>query len=223
MPGGKQKLTLANKLVVLFVSALLISLLAAIAEHKPPPVKKATAQQAQIIKPSESENGGATNDDTSNLPEEEPDTAADSPSQTILENPDAQCQADGVLPDPACTPGVIDTAVTQVNIHQTICVAGYSKKIRPPASVTSVLKKQSMQQYGFIDSPSNYEYDHLISLELGGAPLDSANLWPEPGASPNLKDKSENRLHQLVCSGAMSLSEAQQRIASNWTTALNGF
>jgi len=36
-----------------------------------------------------------------------------------------------------------------------------------------------MQAYGFIDSPGNYELDHLIPLELGGAPEDVKNLWPE--------------------------------------------
>jgi hypothetical protein len=85
------------------------------------------------------------------------------------------------------------------------------------------MKRTSMQQYGFTDSPGNYEYDHLISLELGGAPQDTKNLWPEPGRSPNPKDKVEDKLHQLVCSDAIPLSEAQQRIATNWATALNGF
>jgi hypothetical protein len=33
---------------------------------------------------------------------------------------------------------------------------------------------------------SDYELDHLIPLELGGAPAEAANLWPEPwNGEPN--------------------------------------
>src|SRR5664279_3814140 len=74
--------------------------------------------------------------------------------------------------------------------------------------------------YGYTDtSPRSYEEDHLISLELGGASSDQRNLWPEPGTSPNPKDKVENELHRRVCAGSMPLAEAQQRIATDWTTA----
>jgi hypothetical protein len=34
--------------------------------------------------------------------------------------------ASGAIPD-ASTPGAVDPAVTQANIHQTICVPGYSR------------------------------------------------------------------------------------------------
>jgi hypothetical protein len=48
---------------------------------------------------------------------------------------------------------------------------------------------------------------------------DQRNLWPEPGHSPNPKDKVEDVLHQRVCAGSLSLAQAQQRIATDWTTA----
>ena len=41
-----------------------------------------------------------------------------------------------VLPDPNCTPGAIDTAVTQDNIDSTICASGYTATVRPANSVT---------------------------------------------------------------------------------------
>ena len=66
------------------------------------------------------------------------------------------------------------------------------------------------------DRPSDYEYDHLVSLELGGAANDPRNLWPEPGNSPNPKDSIENSLHRLVCSGQMPLAQAQKIIATRW-------
>ncbi|MGH9029797.1 MAG: hypothetical protein ACRDV4_09305, partial [Acidimicrobiales bacterium] len=41
--------------------------------------------------------------------------------------------ADGyALPDPACTPGAVDTAVTQANIRSTICSSGFASSLRPP-------------------------------------------------------------------------------------------
>ena len=86
----------------------------------------------------------------------------------------------GQLPDPKCTPGSIDPAVTQANIHQTICVTGWTATIRPPQSYTGTLKKQQLKSVRFTDkNPAHYEEDHFISLELGGSPRDPKNLWPE--------------------------------------------
>jgi hypothetical protein len=55
-----------------------------------------------------------------------------------------------------------------------------------------------------------------VPLELGGAPNDPRNLWPEPGRTPNLKDELERRLREVVCAGEMPLSIAQREIAANW-------
>ena len=127
------------------------------------------------------------------------------------------CQAiNDTLPDPKCTPGAIDPAVTQYNIDSTICVSGYTKTVRPPVSVTEPQKLESMKAYGFTDSPSNYEFDHLIPLELGGAPDDMKNLWPEPHSSSFTKDSLENYLHDQVCSGNIDLKTAQHEITTNW-------
>ncbi len=123
------------------------------------------------------------------------------------------------LPDNACTPGEEDPRVTQDNIGSTICVSGYSASIRPPETVTNKIKVERMSAYGDADSLSNYELDHLISLELGGCPDCVGNLWPEPynGAlGAHQKDKVENYLHKKVCSGAISLHDAQVEIANNW-------
>jgi hypothetical protein len=69
--------------------------------------------------------------------------------------------------------------VTQANIDQTICVSGYTTTVRPPESVTEAVKVRAMAAYGLAGLGS-YELDHLIPLELGGAPADIRNLWPEP-------------------------------------------
>ena len=139
---------------------------------------------------------------------------------TQTSNPTGKCHIQGVLPDPNCTPGEIDPGVTQDNIQQTICVKGYTKTVRPPATYTNKLKVQQIIDYGYTDTNTkDYEEDHLISLELGGSPSDPKNLWPEPDASPNPKDKIENLCHEKICSGQISLSKAQKEIATNWQSA----
>lgn len=130
-----------------------------------------------------------------------------------VNNADAQAY----LPDTNCTPGVINLDVNQKNIYSTICVSGYTKTIRPSASYTDKLKIQQIKEYGYADTnTSDYEEDHVISLELGGSPSDPKNLWPEPHPSLNEKDKVENYLHKQVCNGIIRLSQAQNEIAQNW-------
>jgi hypothetical protein len=124
----------------------------------------------------------------------------------------------GQLPDPRCTPGSVDPAVTQGNLRLTICQPGYTKTVRPPASATSRFKYDvAYPAYG--DRPSKKtELDHLVSLELGGS-NDATNLWPESPPTPNPKDKVENALHAAICDGRVKLTAAQNAIASNWKTA----
>jgi hypothetical protein len=145
-------------------------------------------------------------------------------SHTVQPQPPANsCHARGhgdfSLPDRHCTQGAIDPAVTQGNIHRTICVSGYTRTVRPPASVTAREKRASMAAYGDHGSPHSFEYDHLVSLELGGARNDARNLWPEPGGVPNPKDEQENRLRTRVCAGSTTLATAQRQIATDWVSA----
>jgi hypothetical protein len=116
-----------------------------------------------------------------------------------------------ILADPARTPGVVNPDVTQANIRSTICRHGWTDTIRPPTSYTNALKAKQMRQYGETGSLSDYQEDHLISLELGGSPTDPRNLWPEPYPRAAEVDKTENELNSEVCSGQLTLAEAQQK------------
>lgn len=111
------------------------------------------------------------------------------------------------------TPGVANPEVTQQTIGSTICVGGWSSSIRPDTSYTNELKLEQMQEYGRTGDPSDYQEDHLISLELGGDPRDPRNLWPEPNPHAREVDGIENELHAAICSGRMTLAEAQRRIS----------
>jgi hypothetical protein len=111
--------------------------------------------------------------------------------------------------DIARTPGVLNPDVTQASINSTICVHGWTKTIRPPTSYTNALKRKQMREYGVGGSLSDYQEDHLISLELGGHPTDPRNLWPEPYPRASDVDSIENDLNGQVCSGDLSLESAQ--------------
>ena len=109
------------------------------------------------------------------------------------------------------TPGVVNPDVTQQNIASTICKHGWTRTVRPPTDYTNALKLKQMHDYGVSGAPSQYQEDHLISLELGGHPTDARNLWPEPYPRAAEMDSIENDLNAKVCSGAMSLDDAQRR------------
>ena len=133
--------------------------------------------------------------------------------------------AGALLPNSARTPGAINASVTQATIGQTICVVGWTASVRPSSSVTTRLKVAQLASgytYKGDTTTGDYEEDHLISLELGGAPSEEANLWPEPYNAPEgarVKDVVENKLHALVCGGTITLATAQRAIASNWWIA----
>jgi hypothetical protein len=126
------------------------------------------------------------------------------------------CHVNGPLPDAACTPGARYSKVSEADV----CVAGYAKRVRDvPASTKNAIYKA----YGIAKhfNGTSGEVDHLVSLELGGS-NDRANLFPEaatPRPGSHDKDKLENKLHALVCAGAVSLATAQRTIAKDWVKA----
>jgi hypothetical protein len=116
-----------------------------------------------------------------------------------------------LVADPVRTPGVLNPAVTQRTVAATICVRGWTRTVRPPTAYTDELKRTQMRAYGLHGPRSAYQEDHLISLELGGDPTDPRNLWPEPYPRAARVDAIENELNAQVCSGRLTLAEAQLR------------
>jgi len=109
------------------------------------------------------------------------------------------------------TPGVLNPEVTQATIASTICIRGWTKTIRPSSDYTSRLKLEQLRAYGLRGRPTEFQEDHLISLELGGHPTDPRNLWPEPYPRASDVDRIENELNDAVCSGRLTLADAQRR------------
>jgi hypothetical protein len=120
-------------------------------------------------------------------------------------------RTNAILASPTRTPGVLNPDVSQANIRSTVCRHGWTDTIRPPVSYTNALKAKQMRQYREPGSLSDYQEDHLISLELGGSPTDPRNLWPEPYPRASDMDQTENELNAEVCSGQLTLAQAQQR------------
>lgn len=153
-----------------------------------------------------------------------PPVVTDTPSIGLTSDPnDAP-----YLPNPAWQPGAYNPDVTQDTIQTTICVSGYSSRIRPPVSYTDNLKVQQIKQYGYSDTNlADYEEDHLIPLAVGGDPRDPKNLWPQPrNTTPynaSVKDTLEDALHRMVCAGQVPLDTARQDIARDWVAAYHKY
>ncbi|MEO8293712.1 MAG: HNH endonuclease signature motif containing protein [Actinomycetota bacterium] len=117
------------------------------------------------------------------------------------------------VPDPDLTPG----ARFSVGVGR-ICRPGYASGAR---DVSEADKAAVYARYGIPWVPYAHEVDHLISLELGGSNA-IRNLWPEPYAGrwgARTKDVLENRLHDMVCAGELSLRAAQRQEATDWVRA----
>jgi hypothetical protein len=117
-----------------------------------------------------------------------------------------------LYPNLSLTPGAALTTDAT-----TICTPGYASSLR---DVSTATKEQVYAEYGvsYPQPLGAYEVDHFIPLEIGGS-NDLTNLWLEP-ASPtpgfHQKDQFENFEHGQVCSGTVSVVDAQSRMVSDW-------
>lgn len=143
----------------------------------------------------------------------------------------------GDLPDPAltkCAAAVTPNCVIAADDVVKLCSKSFhTGTVR---DVPQSEKKKVFAEYGVKcvsgkarggeASCSSYEVDHLISLEIGGSD-DINNLWPQSYVTrplnAHVKDALEDRLHALVCKGAVTLPEAQNAIATNWPAAYSQF
>jgi hypothetical protein len=128
--------------------------------------------------------------------------------------------AASVAPSYAPPPGALNPDVTQSNVAQTICVRGWTAGVRPPRAFTDALKRQQIAERHLPGIPADYEEDHLVPLELGGAPRDRRNLWPQPWPEAKRKDRLEAAYHRAVCAGRMTLSDARRMVVDprKWRT-----
>lgn len=110
-------------------------------------------------------------------------------------------------------PGATNPAVTQATIRTTICRSGWTATVRPPVSYTGKLKAQLYKAQHASGGLAAWELDHLIPLEVGGAPRAADNLWLQPIGQARIDDRGvEGQTRADVCAGRLSLAEGQARV-----------
>jgi hypothetical protein len=135
------------------------------------------------------------------------------------------------LPDSTVTPGIADPdAVADLtkkphminNVERNLCADDFrTEPIRSSISDFEGLKKKVCSEYSLSVCDKSSEGDHLISLENGGCKDCLANLWPQPEDAPGVvgyhtKDVVENRTHELICAGTITLEQGQRGLADDW-------
>ena len=133
-----------------------------------------------------------------------------------------------VLPDPAVVTGIQNPAVNQGNIRTTVCVANWTKTVRPPTSYTDKLRAQ-LTPPGH--KPSDGEGDHAWPIEDGGMPgpvplsdpaqtaLFLHSFWWQIYADhygARVKDVLESNLHRRLCAGTITIQQAHDALFPNW-------
>jgi len=155
-------------------------------------------------------------------------SSATNPSKPTVFPPQGEVRIRTAAEDPSDGPCVqtdhgcisLNPDVTQATIGQTICVAGYTKSVRPASSYTNGIKTKLMRDEGLDPARKvDYELDHIVPLALGGHPRKPSNLMLQPWDGPqgaHMKDILEVRLQHLVCAGNVALTDAQICIATDW-------
>ena len=136
-------------------------------------------------------------------------TLATIPSPTVMAIAADPCHVGDVV---YCA---LNPDVSEATIRLTICVSGWTAKVRPPVSYTEPLKLRQIAAEHLPGTASAYEEDHRLPLELGGSPSDPANLSPEAHPGSYTKDAAENEAKREVCAGA-DLRTVQAAFVSRW-------
>ena len=112
-------------------------------------------------------------------------------------------------PIESVTPGDVLTTRTV-----DVCTPGWSSEHREYLRVAE--KRAVLRAYDLPTDTKPSEWDHLISLQLGG---DNGpdNIWPMLNHDQDQrKDRLEGSLHRQVCDGEISLEQAQRDIEEFW-------
>ena len=123
--------------------------------------------------------------------------------------------AEGPKPRSGLTPGE-----TRPITLEEVCL--YSKAEVISRDIPQDMRQKVFAAYGIKSPQANqFEVDYLITPDLGGTES-IRNLWPQPYSvrwNAHVKDKLEERLHELVCGRKLDLATAQHDIAVDWIAA----
>ncbi len=127
---------------------------------------------------------------------------------------EATVNAEGPKPKTGLTPG----ETRPITIAE-VCHTAQAEVVT--RNIPEDIRRKVFSEYGISEHAGNFEVDYLITPDLGGAPS-IRNLWPQPYSArwnARVKDRLEQRLHQLVCDGEVDLRTAQHDIATDWIGA----
>lgn len=206
---------------------LLVALVAACATPTPPRSDARPATTAIATSTTAAATAAAAPNPNPN-PKTSTTNASNPASQPIAYSGPGQCRlVNEAYPDPVCNPGAISPRVTQANIHETVCSRNrFPDPSRPnltvswnareralylPRSDSDARRRQMASAYNLAPT-ANFELDHIVPISLGGGPQAVANTFPQPwdGAhGANAKDKVEVDTWRKLCSGQLSLAQAQ--------------
>jgi len=106
----------------------------------------------------------------------------------------ARQAANGVLPDPACTPGAVDPHVTDATLESTVCRrGGYTSTVRPPTSVTNSEKRLARPPTGRATGPRRTNSTTWCRLSWGALP--TVRRTSGPSRDPPRTLRTNSRAH----------------------------
>lgn len=114
----------------------------------------------------------------------------------------------------------LDARVTQTTIVDTICVPGYVDRVLPSFEIQMRQKERLLKQRSIDASfAAEYALDHRMPVLLGGSPNSPANLdlrrW-EGSAGQRRKERLAVYLKRCVCTGDITLKDAQTAMSGDW-------
>ena len=122
--------------------------------------------------------------------------------------------------------GAFNPRVTQETIEQTICMPGYTKELRPSTNITYFVKQRLLKRSGRDRAEAfQYKLDHIVPVSLGGHPSKIENFELQRRGAANRKRKSEIEAKRpcLVCSGEVTLADAQREFSNDWQAAYDRY
>lgn len=126
----------------------------------------------------------------------------------VLTSPGANA-ADFALPDPKMTPGAANIPL------EVFCRRPTRERRRLPKGLSCRVARS--YNVPCDDIGVRRQLDHLVPLAIGGATI-AANLWPQPMAEAEIKDRCDRGVQALVCHGGLDVQEARSGIAADWPT-----
>ena len=134
-----------------------------------------------------------------------------------IDKPAAQAAAPAsTIPADALNP-----AVTPQTIGQTICTDGYAARTRASQVTLQGIKRRLVEESAMTDG-TLYELQERVPLELGGHPGNVRNFVLQPWdahASNRPRQRLVATLQRMVCTGQVSLRDAQEAMFVDWRAA----